>query len=259
MPQNQSDDKCYTQMLATCRDVIKKFKNKDRTQGESPYKPLWEMRDRENRISVEASRIHRRMGEICLDEKTKIPQDPSTVGPFVGPDSELMNLRLGFIVEGISVKKAARKRLENKEKKMAQNPSDDGCEAQILATCRRIAEVLENPPHVLVDDPETIIDEGNHVYSAVLETWIALDSGAPVEHQTLQAHDFLNDALDIEYRVGSDKQYKSAEILIAYGGPNIWIDTKTNQVKGRWGDASCEVDYLDCIGLDDAAEELFNC
>lgn len=77
--------------------------------------------------------------------------------------------------------------------------------------------------------------------------------------QPMSAFDYLSDALDIEYRVGSDKEYRSAEVLVACGGPNVWIDTKRNMVVGAWWGDRFEAPFSDEIGLDDACEELFGC
>lgn len=38
--------------------------------------------------------------------------------------------------------------------------------------------------------------------------------------------DYLEDYLDLEYRIGADRTYRSASIMIACGKPNIYIDTK---------------------------------
>ena len=46
--------------------------------------------------------------------------------------------------------------------------------------------------------------------------------------------DYLTDALDINYIINGDKTYKGARILVAFGGPNIWIDTFNQQVEGYW-------------------------
>lgn len=73
--------------------------------------------------------------------------------------------------------------------------------------------------------------------------------------------DYFEDALDIEYRVGSDKEYRSCRILIAYGGPNIYIDTKSGKVELYWwneeGEAFIDDEVIEAI--DELMEELYNC
>lgn len=76
----------------------------------------------------------------------------------------------------------------------------------------------------------------------------------------LTAFDYLQDALDIEYIVNSKGEYLGARVLVAFGGPNIWINTRTKQVEGHWWRDSCIMSYA-CDGwdLDSALEELWNC
>ena len=71
--------------------------------------------------------------------------------------------------------------------------------------------------------------------------------------------DYLSDVLDIQYTVGSDRQYRSARVCIAFGGPTAWIDTRTEQLEVAWWSAP---EYRDLprgfvSGLDDALEELW--
>lgn len=77
------------------------------------------------------------------------------------------------------------------------------------------------------------------------------------EDEEISAYDYLQDALDIEYRVGSDGTYRSARVLVAFGGPNIWIDTRTNTVEGAWWGDCASAAFTDKIGLDYALQELW--
>ena len=91
-----------------------------------------------------------------------------------------------------------------------------------------------------------------------------LETGFPdekgMDDQEFGAFDYLQDALDIEYRVGSDGQYRSAKILVAFGGPNIWIDTGRKKIIGAWWGDYAEAEYLsDALDLDEACAELWNC
>lgn len=73
--------------------------------------------------------------------------------------------------------------------------------------------------------------------------------------------DYLSDVLDIEYIVNSDRTYKAARVLIAFGGPNAWINTQTGNLEvAWWGEPvyrSLPSEFV--RGLDDALEELYNC
>ena len=78
--------------------------------------------------------------------------------------------------------------------------------------------------------------------------------------EPVSALDYLNDVLDINYIINSDKSYKGARVLVAFGGPNIWINTRTKQVEGHWWGDSCTMSYRrDEMGIDDAVGELWAC
>jgi hypothetical protein len=73
------------------------------------------------------------------------------------------------------------------------------------------------------------------------------------------AFDYLHDALDIEYIVNGKGEYLGARVLVAFGGPNIWINTRTGIVEGAWWSDRAEASFTDNIGLDDALSELWAC
>lgn len=77
------------------------------------------------------------------------------------------------------------------------------------------------------------------------------------EERIKSAYDYLEDALDINYIVSSRGDYKGAEVLVAFGGPNIWIYTREQAVKGYWWGDKAEAHYTDNIGLDEALEEIY--
>ncbi len=86
------------------------------------------------------------------------------------------------------------------------------------------------------------------------------DTDLNYDDEPMTAFDYLQDALDIEYIVASDrKTYLGARVLVAFGGPNIWINTRTKTVEGYWWPDRYSETYTDSIGLDEALEELFNC
>jgi hypothetical protein len=80
------------------------------------------------------------------------------------------------------------------------------------------------------------------------------DDGEP-----LSAYDYLQDALDIEYIVSSKKEYLGARVLVAFGGPNIWVNTRTNTIEGHWWGDKATASFEDGIGLDDALQDLYLC
>ena len=70
-------------------------------------------------------------------------------------------------------------------------------------------------------------------------------------------HEYLDDVLEIGYQISGDKRYLGARLLVAFGGPNIWVDTRTQTVEGYWWGEKFEVYYhTDELGLHEACEEL---
>ena len=62
--------------------------------------------------------------------------------------------------------------------------------------------------------------------------------------------------LDVEFIVSMRREYLGARLCAAFGGPNIWVNTRDNSIRGYWGFKSYETDFIDNIGLDDYFEEL---
>ena len=73
--------------------------------------------------------------------------------------------------------------------------------------------------------------------------------------------DYFDDMLDIKYTVDNNKTYFACRIMIACGGPNIYIDTLDRQVQLYWWNESGKA-WLPssvCDAIDEFAEELYNC
>lgn len=73
--------------------------------------------------------------------------------------------------------------------------------------------------------------------------------------------DFFKDCLDIKYLVNDDKTYNSVQLLVAYGGPNIYVSTITNQVELYWWGDVAKFPLTNEVvkAIDEAFEELYNC
>ena len=46
---------------------------------------------------------------------------------------------------------------------------------------------------------------------------------------------------------------------MAFGGPNIWINTQSNEVEGYWWLDKANALFTDNMGLNDYLEELYSC
>ena len=73
------------------------------------------------------------------------------------------------------------------------------------------------------------------------------------------AADWMEGTYDIRYLVNREKQYLGAEILVAGGGPTIWVDTFTKEVRGYWGTDRVQRYFIDNLGLDEYCEEMYGC
>lgn len=92
---------------------------------------------------------------------------------------------------------------------------------------------------------------------------IELDCGCHIDIDDLDDLDevtmcdyFDNRSLDVKFTIDSDFDYVSARIMIAFGGPNIYIDTNNSKVELYWGRSETHA-YLSNNAID-AIDVCFN-
>jgi len=133
--------------------------------------------------------------------------------------------------------------------------------------CKRIAEELDEIaegniyrcPHcgefIKWDDDQYNEDEARYTCPECGEEFDESDLEA------VSMWDYFNDVYDIEYRVGSDKQYRSVCLMVACGGPNIYIDTGEKAVLLYWWTDRARYSLLSSTAeaIDEVFEEYFNC
>ena len=119
------------------------------------------------------------------------------------------------------------------ENRKVRKKKPETCEQQLRRMCKDIADGITNP--VTSNDEQ---EDGS------------------VE-QRGGAGEWMEGTYDIRYYVDSSKQYLGAEILVAGGGPTIWVNTYTQQVEGYWGGDKVLEPFIDNIGLDDYCEEMY--
>ena len=107
------------------------------------------------------------------------------------------------------------------------------CEEQLVRMCKSIANGIS--------EPEEITDE---------------ETG---EKRTETASDWMEGTYDIRYIVDREKRYYSAELMVAGGGPTIWVNLNTMEVEGYWGGDRVNVPFRDSLGLDQYCEEMYGC
>ena len=115
----------------------------------------------------------------------------------------------------------------------SKNRKGETCGEQLRRMCKNIANGIT--------EPQQITDE---------------ETG---EKRTETASDWMEDVYDIRYIVDREKRYYSAEMLVAGGGPTIWVNLNTMEVEGYWGGDRVTVPFSDNLGLDDYCEEMYGC
>jgi len=76
--------------------------------------------------------------------------------------------------------------------------------------------------------------------------------------------DFLLSVLDFEWIIASDKETMlGARLLVTFGGPNIWIDTRKGLVEGYWwwdtAFANFDTDTENARELDEYLDMIWGC
>jgi hypothetical protein len=112
---------------------------------------------------------------------------------------------------------------------------------QLQKTCKNIADDISNGI-ILTNDN---IDE---YYNEDLVYTIG---------DTVTAYEYFKDCLDISFTISQTFDYQHGSIVMALGGPNIYVDTEDNYVKGYWGRDVVNEPFVDSIGVDDYLEDMF--
>lgn len=93
---------------------------------------------------------------------------------------------------------------------------------------------------------------------------VELDCGCKVDIDDIDGvsmYDYFKDNIyDIEYTINGDFDYRGVRVMIACGGPNIYIDTNTSRVELYWGSskACAYIEYRTRDAIDAYFEDLYN-
>lgn len=135
--------------------------------------------------------------------------------------------------------------------------------------CKRIAEDIENIYNGLVFRcPECgeWITDGGADYNELHDVITCKCCGAEFnsdDAENVSLYDYFDDVYNVEYRANGRgiEDYSSVRVMVACGGPNIFIDTKTALVQLYWwtdyAEYSLDKDASDAI--DDIFNELWAC
>ena len=116
--------------------------------------------------------------------------------------------------------------------KRSRNRKGETSEEQLRRMCKNIAEEISAGPQ-------------------------QVDIHTGEDREEVTASSWMEDVYDIRYIVDREKRYLGAEILVAGGGPTVWVDLWDQEVKGYWGADRVCISYVDNLGLDDYCEELY--
>ena len=83
-----------------------------------------------------------------------------------------------------------------------------------------------------------------------------ITAGNPDDKDSRTASAWMEDVYDIEWITFQDGTFKGARLLVAGGGPTIWVNVKTDEVEGYWAGDHCTEAFQDNLGLHAYLEEL---
>lgn len=81
------------------------------------------------------------------------------------------------------------------------------------------------------------------------------------DFEQLGLWDYFNDYYNLEYRIESDRRtVRSVQIMVACGGPNIYIDTASKAVELYWWSdrADYPLSYEVCNAINEMFQELWD-
>ena len=83
----------------------------------------------------------------------------------------------------------------------------------------------------------------------------------PEDWEQVTMYDYLEDNLGVRYVVDENICYLGAIVTVAWGGPNVYIDTYGGCVKAYWGAEKTEWSLFgdSVAAVDEVCEEWFRC
>jgi len=117
----------------------------------------------------------------------------------------------------------------------ALKKKSETCEGKLRRMCKNIADGITNP--VTSNDEQ--------------------EDGSVEQHGG--ASEWMEGVYDIEWITFNDHSYKAARLLVAGGGPNIWVNLQDKNVEGYWGCDRVIEPFIDNLQLDEYLEELHAC
>lgn len=72
---------------------------------------------------------------------------------------------------------------------------------------------------------------------------------------------YLERCLDFKFIINSDFTYHGVEVVVAFGGPSVWINTSEERIYIAWWNQSAKAHLSSgiCEAIDDYFNELYCC
>ena len=132
-------------------------------------------------------------------------------------------MHIGTMIKAGEDLKKLKKKSEGKHRYPTVR-TEETCEEQLLRMCKEIAEDIT--------------------------------AGNPDDKDSRTASAWMEDVYDIEWITFNDGTFKGARLLVAGGGPTIWVNVKNDEVEGYWAGDHCTEAFQDNLGLHAYLEEL---
>lgn len=114
-------------------------------------------------------------------------------------------------------------------------------------------------------DLQLLEEKVNSAYDYLLKVYTAYVNGEDddfyEENDLEDLWNYITDSYDVEYTKTLQGDFRGCCLAIAFGGPNIYINTQENRLEGYWGGTKFykEFDSFEiCDEIDDIVEELVN-
>lgn len=104
--------------------------------------------------------------------------------------------------------------------------------------------------------------DGEYITDGEMVSLIEAGENDECDFEQATIYDYLADVLDVTYyTTGRNGEYLGVRLMLAWGGPNIYLDTYHRTLELYWWTESATVDLLpnEAKEVDSMWSELYNC
>lgn len=139
---------------------------------------------------------------------------------------------------------------------MTQQETDRQNEVYCKSVSKKLSDVCEGLYGICPECGEIVRFDEN----ASLQRCENCDAvGEKDDFDSCDCLDVLGEIFDVEYYIGGDGDYRGVRLMIACGGPNVYVDTREHEVQLYWwtDHAKCYLPTDVCDQIDARYEEIF--